>query len=114
MFIGTLDPTSTRQGWQLAVDLVDQDTDEALDITGAVINVEVRDPNTTGNVLSGSTSDGHVTIVDTGTFYINFTDGDTQNMRPDTYEVGAILTLNGATIQVMIALLPILDGIVTI
>jgi len=113
MFTGTLDPASTRADWNLVVSFVDDETQEPLDLAGASILVEVRDRLSGASVLSASTVNGKVSIVDTGTFHLSIDAHDMRALRADMYEVGGIYSLNGATRQFVIGLLPVIDGIVS-
>jgi hypothetical protein len=113
MFLGTLEPASTRADWDLTIALLDSDTDEPLDLAGASILVEVRDRLGGGTVISASTGNGGVTGVDTGSFRVAIPAATMRQLRGDTYEIGGTYTLNGVTRQFLIGLLPVLDGIVT-
>jgi hypothetical protein len=113
MFLGTFDPASTRADWTCVVSLVDNDTDEPLDIGGASIVVEVRDRLSGSTVLSLNTANAGVSMIDTGTFQIDVPATSMRTLRSDTYEIGGTYTINGATRQFVIGLLPILDGIVS-
>jgi len=112
-FVGALDPVSNKAGWMADYELDDADTGEAIDIAGASIVVEARDPATGRIVLSATTSNGLVTIVDTGVFRVNVPARETQRVRAGTYEVGATITLNGESRQLIIGTLPVMDGVVT-
>jgi hypothetical protein len=113
MFLGTLDPASTRADWEYIVSLIDHETDEPLDLAGASILAELRDRRSGATVLSASTSNGRISAIDIGTFRILLSASDMRTLRADTYEIGGIYTLNGTTRQFIIGLLPILDGVVT-
>jgi hypothetical protein len=112
-FIGALDPISNKTGWIADYELDDADTGAALDLAGASIVMEVRDPATGCIVLSATTGNGKITIVDAGVFRVNVPAGETQGLRAGTYEVGAALTINGESRQLIIGTLPVLDGVVT-
>jgi hypothetical protein len=113
MFLGTLDPASNRADWDLAVAFVDSDTEEALDLTGATIIVELRDRLSGVSAVRLSTGDGGVTIIDIGTFTVHAGVDAMRNLRADLYEVGGTCLLNGLTRQFLIGLLPVLDGVMT-
>ena len=113
MFLGTLDPASTRADWEQVISLLDHETDEPLDLAGASILVELRDRPSGAIVLSASTANGRISIIDTGTFRVQLPASDLRALRADTYEIGGIYTLNATTRQFIIGLLPILDGVVT-
>jgi hypothetical protein len=112
-FAGRLDPISNRTGWLLDVALEDADAGGPVDIAGASVVVEVRDPQTGAVALTATTGNGRIAIVDTGVFRLDVPPGETQRLCAATYQVGAIITLNGESRQLIIGTLPVLDGIVS-
>jgi hypothetical protein len=112
-FIGTLNPISNRTGWLADFELDDADNGGPVDITGASIVIEVRDLDTGWIALSATTGNGKITILDTGVFRVNVAPGETQLLRAGTYEVGATITLNGESRQLIIGTLPVMDGVVS-
>lgn len=114
-FIGALDPFSTKAGWKTIIEVADTDTGDDINLTGARIVCEVRDRKSGAIVLSGSTDNGKITIIDIGFFQINFPTTDTVNLAASTYDVGVKLTTAGGDdVQLIIGSIPILDGVVTI
>lgn len=111
VFHGKLDPISNREDWNFVIELDDSDTGLPLDLTGAQISVTIRDARYRSTVLNGSSNDGTVTFLDVGVFQITYLAAKMQNLRPDMYEVGVALVQNGVTVQLIIGLLPVLDGI---
>ena len=112
VFHGKLDPTSNREGWSLTVE-IDDENNNPIDLTGASITVNIRDPRYRAIVLCGSTANGAVTILSTGVFQVSFTAAQFRPFRPDTYEVGVVLVQNRVTVQLVIGLLPVVDGIMS-
>lgn len=112
-FAGTLDPISNKTGWLADFEIDDADVGGAIDITGGSIVVEVRDPHSGIICLSATTANGKITIVDTGVFEVNIAPAETCRLRAGTYEVGATITLNGESRQLIIGTLPVMDGVVT-
>jgi len=110
VFQGKLDPVSNREDWTYVVEIDDED-DNPVDLTDAAISVTIRDPRYRSVALAGSTADGSITVLDTGVFRIAFAAARLQPMRADTYEVGVVLVQNGVTVQLVLGLLPIVDGI---
>lgn len=113
MYIATLPPVSNRATWIEAVELTDQETGDLIDLTDCSIEVQVRtqdDSQTT--VLSASTDDGDVTIVDTGVFQFEFSATEMAALAPDSYDIGAIITRDGETAQIVIGTIPVLEGVV--
>ena len=112
-FLGTLDAMSNKAGWLAEFELDDADTGSPIDLAGAAIVVEARDPLTGCIVLSATTANGRIAIADTGVFRVDVPPGETQRLGAGTYEVGAAITLNGESRQLIIGTLPVLDGIVS-
>src|SRR5262245_37645177 len=72
MYVGALPPISTRAGWTFVREVVDDDTDEAIDLSDASIVFEVRSQRDGTTVLSATTGNGKITIADTGVFQVEF------------------------------------------
>jgi len=113
MYQGTLSPTTTQEDWKLIVEIDDEDTGEALDLTGATIVFEVRDPKSRGIVLSATSNNGKILILDTSIFQVLFVRSEMLGLVAQNYEVGCVLTVNGETKQYIIGSVPVLDGVVT-
>jgi hypothetical protein len=122
MYTGTLEAVSNRQDWQFIRQLIDDDTGDPVDLTGASIVFEIREqpddqqynvPAWPGATLSATTENGKITIIDTGAFQVWFTPSDMQSLRAGYYDVGCTITANGLTTQLMAAELPVVDGIVS-
>jgi hypothetical protein len=111
-FCGTLDPVATSAGWTQLLEILDQETGEPVELAGASLLVEVRDRRCGAVVLSAGTDNGKVSVVDSGTVQISVPADETKRLRADTYDVGAVLALNGETRQLIIGSLPVVDGIV--
>jgi hypothetical protein len=113
MLTGTLAPVSNQENWDIIDSVLDADTGAAVDLTGAVIVFEVRSEDTGQTVLSATTGNGKITIIDTGVYQVSFTRADMQALCKGYYDVGCVITLNGKTQQFIAGTLPVLDGIVT-
>lgn len=113
MYVGTFPAASNRQSWTYTLEVVDADTDEDIDLIGATITFELRDPRSLLTILSATTGNGKITISDTGVFIVSFSLSDMQSLYPLTYEVGCTVAVNGETMQYIIGTLPVLDGIVS-
>lgn len=121
MYTGALEAVSNRQDWQFVRQIIDDDTNEPVDLAGASIVFEVREqpddqqynvPAYPAATLSATTDNGKITIVDTGTFQVWFTPSDMQSLHAGYYDVGCTVTIAGITTQLMAAELPVVDGIV--
>jgi hypothetical protein len=113
MYIGTFPAASNRQSWSYTLEVVDADTDEDIDLTGATITFEFRDPRNLLTILSATTGNGKITTPSTGVFIVSFSLSDMQSLSPITYDVGCTILVNGETLQYIIGTIPILDGIVS-
>lgn len=114
MYQGTLPPASNRAGLELIYEVVDDDTDEPIDLSAAAITFEVRDQKGGTSLLVASISNGKVTIIDTGTFQVSFAAGEMKLLCADTYDVGCTIQNGSAEPQqFIIGTLPVLAGVVT-
>lgn len=122
MYTGTLDAVSNRSDWQWSRQIIDDDTNEPIDLTGASIVLEIREkadneqigsPAWPAATLSATTANGKITLIDTGTFQAWFPLTDMQTLCAGYYDVGCTVTVNGLTTQLMAAELPVVDGIVS-
>lgn len=115
MYQGTLSPRSNKAGWNYIVEVIDEDTDEAVDISDTSIVLELRDPRTDTIALSGTTDNGCITLLDdVGFFQVTFTAIQMRTLLAESYEVGCTITNDDSEPQqLIIGTLPVLDGIVT-
>lgn len=114
MFIGTLPPTSNRARWVLTREVVDEDTDEVVDLTGRTLRLEIRQQATGSPILTATTENDAIEIRDTGVFEVTFTRDQMATLPVGTYEVGLTISNDDdETDQLFIGTLPVLDGVVT-
>lgn len=112
MLTGALGPVSNRAGFSMFVELLDDDTGNAVDLTGASIVFEVSDEGSA--VLSATTDNSKVTVVDTGIFKVEFTSDEMRALYAKTYLVGCTVSNpDSEPQQIIIGSLPVLDGIVS-
>lgn len=109
-------PASNKAMWAPeAISIVDNDSGEPIDLTGATLTIEVEDENGTAR-LSGSTSSGVVDLIaeEEGGHRFQWTFGATAMtaLAPGTYRVGLIAERDGETVQLILGTLPVVDGIV--
>lgn len=111
MLTGALPPVSNRAGFSMQFELLDDDTDEAVDLSDASIVFEVAD---NGSIeLSATTENTKVSIVDTGVFQVDFTATEMRTLCAKTYQLGCTVTNDDSEPQqLIIGTLPVLDGIV--
>lgn len=110
MYTGTLDPASNKATFRRAFEIIDDETDEAIDLTSATIVFEIREPKSNAVLLSATNGDG-ITFGDTGVFVVRFTEDDMGGLEPLTYDIGCTVT-NSDTEQFIIATMTVLDGVV--
>lgn len=113
MYVGALPPASNRASWIREYEVVDDETGQLVDLTSISITFEVRDPLDGTTVLSATTENGKITVIDTGTFQHNFTRDDMAKLCARSYEVGCTLADADDTVQFIIGTLPVLDGVVS-
>lgn len=127
-----LPQVTNRESFSLTVTLVDDETNEALDLTGCSIVFEIRRAEPRSNAaygpwydstetletprLSASIDDGSISIIETGVFQVDFTATQMRTLNSGTYEVGCILTSaddDEDVREVLLGRLPVLKGNVT-
>ncbi len=130
LYQATLPPLTNRESWTQIIALTDADTGDPVDLTGATIQFEVRPArhhhNTSGYggfyggdgvgdgpILSATTANGAITVLDTGVFQAYFSETQMRGLRPGTYDVGCTISRDVDTRQVLVGHLPILNGVVT-
>lgn len=113
MFIGTLPPVSNRAGFSHPIEVVDDDTDEKVDLTGCTIVYEIVDPSCNRTMLSATTANEKVSITATGVFQVDFTALEMRQLCAQTYQVGCTISnADSEPQQFIIGTLPVLSGVV--
>ena len=116
MYTGHLAAASNRARWTFQVELTDPATDAPVDLTGATLELAVREQQSKMALLTGSTSDGKITITAPatgGAFTVLFPRTDMATLHDGRYDVGLRVTLaSGADFQLIVADLAVVDGIV--
>jgi hypothetical protein len=110
LYIGTLDPASNKATFRRAYEIVDDETDEAIDLTDATIVYEIRDQKSGSTLLSATNGDG-ITLGETGVYEVLFSRDDMTTLEPITHDVG-VTVLRGDEEQFIIGTIAILDGVV--
>lgn len=115
MYTGALPAQSNRATWTLSGAITD-DVGAAVDLTGAVITIGVREPEALQPRVTFTSGDGKLAITapaTSGVFTLN-ADLDPSNFPPAMYEVGVIVKLaSGIKRTLVVATLPVVDGVVT-
>jgi hypothetical protein len=102
---------SNRADWSDVIELTDADTGDAIDLSEAVIVVEVAD-DSGRRVLSATTGNGKVVVLAPGKAQFSFTRAEMSGLCPGTYRVGGTVTISGVTEQVFFGTVPLVDGVV--
>lgn len=114
MYEATLQPISNREDWIGTVELIDNDTNEpVIDIAGYDMTLEVRDRFTRCVVLSATSDNGKVTTSSDSVIEWHFPLSDMQGVCAASYHVGITISRDGLTSQLLIGVLPVLDGVVS-
>jgi hypothetical protein len=115
VYTGALPAVSNRETWTLSVTVTNGDNGTAVDLTGAVVTIGVREPEALMPRVTFTSGDGRLAILapaTNGVFLLN-ADLDPSLFPPAMYEVGVMIKLAGGTKRTLIvATLPIMDGVV--
>ena len=101
---------SNKADWIIQISATDAETGVDIDFTGASVLFVVKDQNNC-QVLSGSTTDGTITLPLSTTLQIQFTPAQMETLCPGTYKVGCVYLLNGETDQLLVGTVSIYDGV---
>lgn len=110
MRTGSLGPLSNRESLQLIRQIIDTETGEAIDLTGASIVFEIRRSGACSPVLSASTDNGKITFPDVYTYQIDIAVAEMRTLCPETYEIGLTFERDDQTTEIIIGTLPVLAG----
>jgi hypothetical protein len=102
--MGSLPAASNRADWSEVFEIYDDETGEAIDLSDAMISLQLRD--------DCRIIDASILIVDLGKFEASFAKSQLYNLCAATYEVGCTLTRDGVITQEFIGALPVMDGVV--
>lgn len=114
MYEATLQPVSNRADWLGTLEMLDDDTGEAItDLTGVSLVIEVRARGAHHPILSATTDNGKVTDAGNGVFEWHFDRAEMSAVCPGSYEIGITMSRDDLTDQELIGIVPIVDGIVS-
>lgn len=113
MKTGTLDPASNSATWRESFEVTDAEDGSLIDLVTDVdeITVKVRDSVSESELLSVSLTGGEITVLGTGVFEVLFTVTQMDDLDPKTYELGALIEIDGDTEQLFLGYLPVLRGL---
>jgi hypothetical protein len=103
---------SNKADWAFDITATDVDTGLAIDFTGALVKLTVKDENDCQR-LTASIGSGITQPVGT-TLEILFTASQMEALCPGAYKVGAVYSLNGEIIQLFQGTVSIYDGVAQI
>lgn len=110
MYTGQAAVFSNREDWKFVpYSVEDDDTGELVDLTSTDIVAEVSDQSGC-MLLTGSTDDGKITLVESDTFQILFPRVSVTSICPGTYNVGVTVENAGMTISLIIGTIAVLNG----
>ncbi|MDX3926735.1 MAG: hypothetical protein QHC90_13150 [Shinella sp.] len=114
MYEATFQPISNRADWFGTFEIVDDDTGSVIEnIDGITIKIDLRKSRDCYPVLSASTENGKVTDSGNGVFEWHFTRSDMTQLCPGSYDFGLTIMRDEITIQELIGVVPIVDGVVS-
>jgi hypothetical protein len=90
--------TSNRD-WSYQFEVIDDETGDLVDLTGAVIAIEISDADGR-ETISATTENGKISIVSTGVFTMDIPYSET-NICAGTYSIGGYYQLNGETLDLI-------------
>lgn len=124
----SFDAITTRESWIDIVEILDEDDLSPIDISSWKIQVEIRRQDHPGlpmdygwpshnfswgsGVALATTDNGTVTITDIGVFEFIFSQATIASLCPAVYVVGCTMSRDGEAVQLLLGLLPVLDGVV--
>jgi hypothetical protein len=110
MFFPRFKAISNKSDWKLGVRLRDKTTKELIDLSVYTLEIVIYDERDKCSPISGSTSDGKITLPDINTALWIFRKSDLTNLSAGTYKVAFRASLGVETDELFIATLPVLDG----
>lgn len=114
MYDARFQPVSNRADWIQPFEIIDDSTGEVItDLSGVSVIIEVREQGSCYARLSGTTDNGKVTDLGGGVMQWFFPRSEMIGVCPNTYEVGLTFERDDVTTQILIGIVPIVDGIVS-
>ena len=106
MLVATFPPASNRADWSETVAFDDAETGELIDLTDATITVTLNEMDGCPRLTAAAE------IITTGVAQFTFTRDQMLTLCPGAYSVGATLEREDKTIQVVVATVPVMNGLV--
>jgi hypothetical protein len=115
MYNGPFAQVSNRETWQFSATITDA-AGAAVDLTGATIVIGIREPESLvpkKTYTSGVSAELTITAPATSGMFALAAALDQATFPPGQYEVGVIVKFaNGSKRQIIVATLPVVDGVV--
>jgi hypothetical protein len=102
MYGGSLGQISNKATWVNGFEIIDAETDEPMDLTGATITMKVRRLPCCSTVLSGSTTSGELSIPALGCVDFRFEASQMSGLRSGTYDASILVERAGDTDQLFL------------
>jgi len=103
---------SNKADWAFDITATDADTGVAIDFTGSLITLTVKDEGDC-QVLSATVGSG-ITLIFGTTIEVVFTASQMETLIPGAYKVGAVYSLNGEINQLFSGTVSVYDGVAQI
>lgn len=110
MYGGSLGQISNRATWQNGFEIIDAETDDLMDLTGASITMKVAREPGQSVVLTGSTGGGELTIPALGQVDFRFEASQMTNLCPGTYSASVLIERSGDTDQLFLGTVAVLES----
>lgn len=113
MYQGNLAPISNRADWIGTLELVNDDTGDIItDLTGVSFTLQLRERLCKTPRLTATFENGMAADVGGGVIQWQFPASSMTAICAGSYEVGITIARDGVTEQELIAVQPVLDGVV--
>jgi hypothetical protein len=110
MYTGSLAAVSNKEDWIATSPLIDESGDEVT-LTDATIEMFIcRQGCPNSSVLSGSTTDGKITLPTATSFQWAFTPDDMSMLCAETYDVFLRVTIDDVTTQILSCTVAVVEG----
>lgn len=110
MYGGSLGQISNKATWANGFQIIDAETDDLMDLTGAAITMKVYRLPGRSIVLTGSTDGGEVTIPALGLIDFRFEAEAMSSLGAGTYDASLIIVRAGDTDQLFLGTVAILEA----
>ena len=109
LITGSFPPVSNAADFLCDIEVVDDETDDVIDISAATITVAIHQDGSP--VLTATTGNGKITLPADGTFRFTFTADEMGGLCATTYRIGVMIELDDVKYQLLLADLPVIEGI---